>query len=126
MPRGALLPFFKIDTGEAMSPVRALGVALIDLFLAQSLSTFYGALWERHIEWAAEIYRKEGNDNDLHDSIRTTNGDGDDAARERNPTRTELFLARGSRDSTHVFAHELGRGHRRTRPAAAPHALEDR
>ena len=38
--------------------------------------------------------------------------------------REENFsLARGAEDRTHVFAHELGRGHRRTRRAAAPHAL---
>jgi len=112
-----------------MSPVCALDVALIDLFLSQSLSTFYGALWEHHIEWAADIYRKEGNDNDLHDSIRTTTGDGDDAARERNPTRTELFLARGAEDRTHVFAHELGRDtHERGQRRLRMHwvAVEDR
>jgi len=71
----------------------------------------------------AEIQRKEGNDDELHDSIRTANGDGDDAARERNSPRRELFLARGTEDGTQVFAHELGRGHRRMRPAAASHAL---
>jgi len=71
----------------------------------------------------AEIQRKEGNDDELHDSILTANGDGDDAARERNPRRREVLLARGTEGGTQVFAHELGRGHRRMRAAAASHAL---
>jgi hypothetical protein len=71
----------------------------------------------------AEIYRKEGDDDELHDSILTANGDGDDAARERNPPRRCRFVARGPESGTQVFAHELGRGHRRMRAAAASHAL---
>ena len=72
----------------------------------------------------AEIQRKEGNDDELHDSILTANGDGDDAARERNAPRRCRFVARGTEGGTQVFAHELGRGHRRMRQAAASHALD--
>lgn len=70
-----------------------------------------------------ELYRKEGENNDLHDSIRTTVGDGDDAVRARDPTRRKLFVERGTEDGTQTVAHELGRGHRRKRQAAASHAL---
>ena len=69
-----------------------------------------------------EIYRKEDDDNVLHDSIRATDGGGDDAAREGSPRRCS-FVAGGTEGGTQAFAHELGRGHRRTWEAAAPHAL---
>ena len=72
----------------------------------------------------AEIQRKEGNDDELHDSILTANGDGDDAACECNAPRKCRFVARGTEGGTQVFAHELGRGHRRIRQAAASHALD--
>jgi hypothetical protein len=39
----------------------------------------------------AEIYRKEGEYHELHESIATTNSDGDDAARVHNSPRRRLF-----------------------------------
>src|SRR5271155_6287089 len=54
----------------------------------------------------AEIRGKEGNDDELHDSILTANDDGDDAAQERNPPRRFHFVAGRTEGGTQVFAHE--------------------
>lgn len=60
--------------------------------------------------------------NGLHDVTSTTNGDGDDAARARNPLRSFDSVA-GTEHGTATSAHELGRGHRKERQPAAPHAV---
>ena len=71
----------------------------------------------------AEIHRKEGNDDELHDSILTANGDGDDAARKRNPPRRCPFAADGTQSGTQALAHELGRGHRPQWPQSTSDAV---
>jgi hypothetical protein len=63
--------------------------------------------------------RKEGNDNGLQDFSGTTNGDGDDAVRARNPLRSFHSVA-GTKHETATSAHELGRGHRQERKPSAP------
>jgi hypothetical protein len=65
-------------------------------------------------------FRKEGNDNGLHDFTGTTNGDGDDAARARNRSRSFRSMA-ARKHGTATSAHELGRGHRQKRQPRAPH-----
>ena len=76
------------------------------------------------LNWMADIYRKEGNDNGLHDSIRTTNGDGDDAVHARDMLQTCRFAVLRQHRSKPTSAHELGRGHRQQRRQATQDAMD--
>ena len=72
-----------------------------------------------------QIERKEVNENVLHNFIRTTGSDGDDAARARRVQRERKLLERGTYPRAQAtLEHELGRGHRRKWQTPAPYALE--
>jgi hypothetical protein len=72
----------------------------------------------------ADIYRKEGHDNGLHDSIRTTDGDGDDAVHARNQLQICRFVALRQQHGKQNSAHELGRGHRQQRRQTTQDAMD--
>ena len=66
-----------------------------------------------------QIERKEVNENVLHNFIRTTGSDGDDAARARRVQRERKLLERATYPRAQAtLEHELGRGHRRKRQAS--------
>jgi hypothetical protein len=76
------------------------------------------------LTWMADTYRKEGNDNGLHDSIRAINGDGDDAVHARNVLRMCRFAAVRWQHGKQNSAHELGRGHRPQRRQTTQDAMD--
>src|SRR5579864_8011913 len=75
------------------------------------------------IQWGGATLQKGGIGNGLHDCICVTDGDGDDAARARNPLRKLCFVPDGMEQRTHSATYELGRGHRREWQQEAKHAV---
>jgi hypothetical protein len=81
-----------------------------------NLNELFTALFEpSHPAKPSEIIERRAMTSDFDDCASTTNGDGDDRARARNPLRC-FRPAAGAKHGTHT-AHELVRGHRQDRHA---------
>jgi hypothetical protein len=88
------------------------------------LWSLYDFLGNKSVKSDVENHEKGEKTDELHDNFRTRNSDGDDAAHAHCPPRSLRCMAARIQGREKALAHELGRGHRRTRQTEASLPLE--